>query len=58
MNCFIPACFVKPAVAFFDQGGEFGCRDQEVPCQGQTAGEPGSAGTVLCGSISPFPGGI
>lgn len=31
---------------------------QEVPCQGQTARDPGSTGTALCGSTSPFPGGI
>lgn len=31
---------------------------QEVLCQGETAGEPGSAGTALCGSIFTFPGGI
>lgn len=30
----------------------------EVPCQGQTAGEPGSAGTALCGSTSAVSGGI
>lgn len=30
----------------------------EVPCQGQTTGEPGFAGTALCGSTSPFSGGI